>query len=366
MEQHDTGKLLTELADLATDLAKGVEPPRLSIYLQKLGKWLYTNNGFGESKEFIGLCDKAQRMALKRVWGRERDLKSEVLDYFNVTNSNANITTLCRDITIVTKEEKSRLRMILSRLVNDDKILIRRGRGEYALKTEVDFEDWTEAETTPVSLWLPFELSSPDFAVLHPGDIVLIMGSPNAGKTAVTMSVAKENRNNYNVYYFSSEITASSFKSRMSKYKDCSVNQMGEIKFSSNIGDKFDDIIIPGKNNLNIIDYVELEKPYEVGGILGRIHSKLDGAICVCNIQKDPNKDYGVGGVFTQMKPMLSVSLDHPNVAKITKCKEWNERIENPNRKIYRYKLIDGCRFTRATPGAGWVNQTKGGIENGI
>ena len=364
--EHDIEKIRTEIANLAVELTKGVEGPRLSYFLQSLAKNIYSNNGWHESSEFIDVCESAKRMALKKVWGRERDLKSEVLDYFNITSCDANITTLCRDLTIVTKQEKSRLRMILSRLVNDEKILENRGRGHYHLVKDCEFIDWTKSETSPVSLWLPFELSSPDLSILTPGDVVIIMGSPNTGKTAATMSIAKENRKKHNVYYFSTEITPATFNRRMKKYKDCSTDQMNDIKFTNDFED-FADVVRPGEGNLNIFDYIEIYEDFpEIGKKLSAIHSKLKGAIAIVNIQKDPNKPYGIGGYFNQMKPMLSISLDYPNVATITKCKEWNPNIPNPNRKIYHYKLIDGCRFTRKTPSVGWQHKNESVSKHGM
>jgi len=364
--EHDIEKIRTELADMAVELTKGVEGPRLSIFLQTLAKEFYSSNGWHTTKEFIDLCESAKRMALKKVWGRDRDLKTEVLEYFNVTSCDANITDLCRHLTIVTKQEKGRLRTILSRLANEEGVLENRGRGHYHLVKEAEFVDWTTAETSPTSLWLPFELSSPDFSVLTPGDMVIIMGTPNSGKTAATMSIAKENRRNYNVYYFSSEITPASFNRRMGKFKDCSTDQMKEIRFSNDFSD-FADVIHPGEGVLNIIDYLEIYKDFaEIGARLSAIHSKLKGAIAVVNIQKDPNKDVGIGGFFNQMKPMLSVSLDPGNIATITKCKEWSPKISNPNRKVYHYKLVDGCRFMRATPSVGWVNKNESGGQHGI
>ena len=357
--EHDIEKIRTDMADLAVELVNGVEGPRLSYYLQILGKERHNNNGWHETSEFLELCESAKRMALNKVWGRDRDLKSEVLEYFNVTSCDASITELCQHLTIVTKKEKGRLRTILSRLVSPENVLENRGRGHYHLVKEASFIDWTTAETSPVSLWLPFELSSPDFSVLTPGDMVIIMGTPNAGKTAATMSIAKENRRNYRVYYFSTEITPSSFNRRMRKFKDCSTDQMKEIRFSNDFSD-FADVIQPGEGVLNIIDYLDIYKDFaEIGARLSAIHSKLKGAIAVVNIQKDPNKEVGIGGFFNQMKPMLSISLDPGNIATITKCKEWNPNIPNPNRKVYHYKLIDGCKFTRATPSVGWVNKSE-------
>lgn len=367
--EHDIEKIRTEMADLAVELTNGIEGPRLSYYLQVLGKDRFSDNGWHETSEFLEVCESAKRMALQKVWGRNRDLKSEVLDYFNVTTCDVNVTTLCQHMTIVTKQEKTRLRQVLSRLVNDDKVLINDKRGFYRLKKKIEFKDWTKAVSKPVSLFLPCELSSPGFSVLTPGDIVLFMGSPNSGKTAALLETAKENRKNWNVYYFSSEITAASFNDRLSKFKDCSVDQMSKIKFNDEMeaGDDFSDIIIPGEGNLNIIDYLEVyEKMWEIGGMIDRIHKKLKGAMCVCAIQKDPTKEVGYGGTFTQMKPMLSVSLDYGYIATITKMKQWNKKIQNPNHKIYRFKLDDACQFRRATPSVGWTTKQAGGVDHGI
>jgi len=366
LQDIDKEELKTKLADLAVELTKGVEGPRLDTYLQLLGKWIHADNGFGESNEFLELCNSAKRMALKRVWGRERDLKSDILDYFNVTNCYADITTISRDLTIVTKQEKQRLRTLLWRLVNEDKILENAGRGKYRLIKDCSFVDWANASTDPIDLWLPFELSSPHFSILNPGDIVLFMGSPNSGKTAATLSIAKENRRKWDVYYFSTEISAASFNRRLKKFKDSDIKP-NEIKFSDDFND-FADIIQPGHGKLNIIDYLEVyDNFYEIGNILNKIHKKLDGAVCVANIQKDPNKEFGLGGNFSQMKPVLSVSLDRENVATITKCKEFNnERIENPYRKVFYYKIVEGCKLIRRTPSVGWVRKNENGGQHGF
>ena len=162
------------------------------------------------------------------------------------------------------------------------------------------------------------------------------------------------------------KITAAGFNRRMSKFGDCTVEQLNEIKFSDDFGE-ISDVIQPGKGNLNIIDYLEqYDKFYNIGEKIRGIHKKLKGAMCIINIQKDPGKEYGIGGNFTQMKPMLSVALDYPNIATITKMKEWNPNIPNPNRKIYHYKLIDGCRFTRKTPSVGWQHKNESVSKHGM
>jgi hypothetical protein len=362
---HDIEKIKTELANIGVDLSKGVEDPRLTTYLQILGKHLYSKNGWHETKEFLDLVNEAKRMALKRVWGRRQDLKTDILEYFDITSSNTSITNLFRDLTIITKEEKNRARQILYRLCQEG-VLENNGRGVYNKPQECVSCDWVNAEVEYLKLWLPFEMSSPDFTMLNPGNIITYMGEPDSGKSAVAMNIAKENRRNYNVHYFSSELRAPDFKMRMSKFGDCSIQQMEQITFYPEIND-YVSVIRTGRGNLNIIDYVELHDDfYKISKIFDGIHKKLDGALCVALLQKDPKKEYGTGGYFSQQKPVVSVSLSGGNIACITKQKGWNPKIQNPKYKVYRYKLVDGCRFMRATHSVGWTTREQSGVSHGV
>ncbi|MEJ2727451.1 MAG: hypothetical protein P8185_02885, partial [Deltaproteobacteria bacterium] len=102
-----------------------------------------------------------------------------------------------------------------------------------------------------------------------------------------------------------------------------------------------------GPDNLNLIDYIELhDNFYLISKILSQLHDKLDGALLIAAIQKDPKSLYGRGGSFTQEKPVLSLTLDQ-GVATISKCKEWREGCENPNKMQYRFKISDGCRLKK-------------------
>jgi hypothetical protein len=284
--------------------------------------------------------------ALKRTESREKGLTQEIREMILTTSGNISTTFVYNRQQVTTREEKKKVAVILRRLAEEGLLEPTGARaGEYRIvDANCESEDWQNTYTDPIDLWLPFGLGN--IVEVMNGDISLVSGAQNAGKTAFLMNVAKENRDNYNVHYFSSEMSAAKFNRRMAMFSDVLSKNMN-IKFYSR-SSNFVDVIKTGESNLNIIDYIEMhDNFYLISKILAELHDKLDGALLVAAIQKDPNAKYGRGGSFNQEKPVLSLSLDH-NVARITKLKEWNETVtENPNNKEYRFKLVNGCQFVK-------------------
>jgi len=241
------------------------------------------------------------------------------------------------------------MRVILSRLV-DEGLIVRNGdkAGWYRIvDSDCEPEDWQNASTDTVKLWLPFELDR--IAMIPPGGLICIAGEPNAGKTAILLNIAKENRSGWNVHYFSSEMGKGAFKRRVSKFPDITPDQFN-VKFYPRSGN-FSDVIKKGEGNVNIIDYLEIYQDfYLVSKHLADIYKKLDGAVAVVALQKNPGQDDGRGGSFTREKPVLSLAVS-PGKAKITKLKEWREDIANPNQMEFYFNLVDGCRLIKSQ---GW------------
>jgi hypothetical protein len=292
--------------------------------------------------------------ALKRSEDRDRNLTQEVYELILSTSGNITTTFIYQSLNLSTRKEKKHVGVILSRFVKKNLIEKTGNRaGEYRIvEGDCNPEDWANADTEPTDIYLPFELT--DVAVVTPGDIILVMGSQNAGKSAILMNIAKENRDRFKVHYFSSEMRKRNFKRRMAKFKDVGIGQLAKrIQFYERT-ENFADVIKSGEGNLNILDYIEMHDQFWlVSKVLAEIYKKLDGALCVAAIQKQPGAEYGRGGSFTQEKPVLSVSVDN-GVAVITKCKEWRDELENPNRKQFYFKLRDGCQLSRRHFDLGW------------
>lgn len=271
-----------------------------------------------------------------------------------MTSGDLSVTYACQSVTCVTKKEKAGMRKAFQRLAEEG-LLEKTGRkaGEYRIiDGKCEPENWQEAEVSNVKIWLPFELDT--MLEIPAGSIILFAGAQDAGKSCVMMNIAKENRHEWNTHYFSSETNAASFKNRMSKFDDVTVDMLQDINFYSR-GHNFQDAIKTGDNELNIIDYLEVhDKFYMVSQYLDEIYTKLNGkGIAVVAIQKDPYKEYGRGGSFVEEKPVLSIALDRGGIATINKFKG-EFRDANPRGKQYQFKILNGSKILPAAIGEHW------------
>ena len=286
--------------------------------------------------------------ALKRQECHEENLTATIREVIRSTKGSITSTYIQQRSTKSTlPKDKRKISTILGRMVKEGLLERTSTAGVYRIiESACDPEDWQNACTDTVKLWLPFELN--EMISIMPGSLLLIAGAQDAGKSALQMNIAKENMHDWTTHYYSSELNAAAFKNRMSKFPDVTPD-MCPIKFYSH-STNFHDVIKTGKNDLNIIDYLEIhDNFYKVSEYLSQIHKKLGDAICIVALQKDPQALYGRGGSFTQEKPILSVALDYGK-ATISKFKG-EFRGENPRGKEYHFKLLDGCRIVK---GSGW------------
>jgi hypothetical protein len=302
--------------------------------------------------------DAKIKSALQRRASRERNLTNEVKDWVLGTSGDFSIDQCRRDLDIKGKEENTSLRQILVRLANEN--VIERGskkNGIYRLvEDQCKVMDWINVDCEYKNLWLPLELGQ--VCGVQPGNILVFAGAKDSGKTAFLMNIAKENRYDYKVHYFNSEMGPAEFKMRaflfgepLSTWKDIRVYERSE---------NFHDVIQPGEGNLNIIDFLEVHDEFwKIGTLLQKIHQKLNGALCVVGLQKNPGVDFGRGGAFSIEKARLYISLDYGK-AKITSCKNFkpNDLIAgNPRGYTCTYKLINGCDIRKQPPG--WASEIK-------
>ena len=343
----------SDLLNVARMLVSGRGTPDqvrevLSFYAYHLGE---SPDGFTLDEEIKALT----RIAYDDVHGNPLGITEQVREWVCDMDGTFSGQDVTFDLHIVTKRDKAMVRKALQRLKVEGVIRkVGSKRGVYA-RVEYDLEkmDFLKADAKVVDIWLPFGLK--DRVEIMPGNVVIVAGSPNVGKTALMLNFIKENQRKFKVHYFNSEMGSAELRKRLDLFPDIALTSWDFSAWERS--DNFADVIVPGEGNLNIIDFLEIHDDfYAIGGKIKDIWAALKGAIAIVCIQKNPGVDTGLGGYRTLEKPRLYLALD-PGRLKIVKAKNWKGE-ENPNGQMVNFKLYHGCQFSG---NGGWYRDTKKG-----
>jgi hypothetical protein len=277
--------------------------------------------------------------ALQRAKRQDRTLSADVREYVSSTQGVFMSTDVYSSLQLSTRDDKKNVSIILKRMC-DDAELERYGNknGQFRrIDNEISPIDWKTADTAPLNLQWPFGVHN--LVHLYPGNIGIIAGYPNAGKTAFIHNFIRLNQQ-HDVHLFSSEGGREELKMRLSKF-DYPVDDW-KFSYYERSGD-FADVIKP--DAINIIDYLEIHDDfYKVGGMIKAISDKLKNGFALIAIQKNNGRDEGLGGARGLEKPRLYMAMDSGRL-KIVKAKSWVDSSDNPNGKSIRFKIVDGCKF---------------------
>jgi hypothetical protein len=247
---------------------------------------------------------------------------------------------------VSTREEQKNLSGILNRLCIEG-ILCKHGNKNGAFRkidSSCETLDYINAPVEKIDLWLPFNLNK--LVNIYPKNIIVVAGSPNAGKTALLLNIVRQNMHKRKIHYFSSEMGSSELRLRLQNFKDLSLKDWSFHPYER--ASNFADVIRP--NDINIIDYMEIhEEHYKIGQWIKDIFDRLDKGIAIIAIQKKPGASAGVGGNTTLEKPRLYLTMEG-NKIKIEKAKSFAQSHINPNGAELSFKLVDGCNFIVTEP----------------
>ena len=215
--------------------------------------------------------------------------------------------------------------------------------------------DWQNAQVELAPVVLPLGLT--DKAYISPGNIIILAGETNAGKTAFALNVIYINLLHQGgayerVRYLNSEMHPAELKGRLlniDRYPDA----WEGLDAYSRTRD-FHHVIDP--HGLNVIDYLEnLDNFYLIGDKIAKIHEALDTGIALICLQKKRGELTARGGDFTLEKARLGLSMFYDgfvNYLHITKCK-FPVAYPNPQGQEIDFSIADGGRSFDVR-GAGW------------
>ncbi|HNQ64719.1 MAG TPA: bifunctional DNA primase/polymerase [Smithella sp.] len=349
-KMFENGRRDNDLFHVSNCLVKGGMPKE--EIEQVLEKLIFS---WGENPDSKWIQAKIES-AFQRANKRERNLAKEVLDFISVTNGYFSVTDCYTVLQVVTKEDKTAVRVALSRLKDKDKVIEKHGNkdGVYRrIENEIEEVNFLNAPTDEFSISLPLGIDS--YCKLYPGNIVVVAGSKSSGKTAFLLNIVKENMKRYEVVYLNSEMGDTEFRKRLELFEDV---KLQDWKFRAyHRMANFADLITPEKK-IFIVDFLEVTTDFwKVAQYIQEIHRKLKEGICIIALQKSEGKDNGRGGDFSKEKARLYIALDYlpeqkTNRLKIVDAKAWQTEI-NPRGMFREYKLIHGSKFVKESK---WQN----------
>lgn len=280
--------------------------------------------------------------AIKRKDGRDKNITADVREFVESTTGNFKSTDIQQWSTKSTKDDLRKISTVLGRLVKEG--VIERVPPNHGVFRKVDGTceelNWKDCDMRTVEMWLPLQMH--EWVEIMPGNIILIAGAPNAGKTAFNLNIVRNNMHKYDIHYFNSEMGEQELKKRVMKFSEPHYRDWKFRPKSWPESGLIQDAVVSGEGVINVIDYIEMHDTfYQISGILKDIHNKLKGAIAVISLQKNPGAATGIGGYRSLEKPRLAINID-PGVCKIVKAKNWKTE-RNPNGRQRQFKLVNGC-----------------------
>lgn len=160
------------------------------------------------------------------------------------------------------------------------------------------------------------EFGIEDMVEVFAGDLVLITGRSNFGKTAIALSIMGENLGLMPAILMGSEYTASNgkispkFKRRMGRMDWVEWLNEGKPRFTLlPVGSDYEDYVEP--NHLNVIDWISLPGEYYlIDRVMKAIKDRVGNGVAVAVTQKNKDAEFGEGGERSERYADVVLKID--------------------------------------------------------
>ena len=253
---------------------------------------------------------------------------------------------VCRQLQIIERENRHYVAQKLSYEVQVGK-LEKLNRIYRYINKDKDTIDWQNSDINK-TLNINFpkgrdgtKFGFDGYVCISPGDIIVIAGVSNMGKTTFAQNFLWENMDNYSCVLMGNEYTPVKFKRRISRMAwNNPLGEDGKPKFELiRRLENWADIVEPDK--ITIIDWIALpaNELYNIGHVIQRIQSKVGNGIALIVLQKDEASPLGRGRAFSEELSSLYLTIDKKRMT-VRKAKEWFGH--DPNREVYGFDITGG------------------------
>jgi len=253
---------------------------------------------------------------------------------------------ICRQLQISERENRQLVAIKLAHEVKQQK-LEKLNRIYRYINKDKDYIDWVNSSSEEtLNIHWPKGRDGTKFGFdgcvcISPGDIIVVAGVSNTGKTTFAQNFLWENMDNYPCVLMGNEYTPVKFKRRISRMTwNSPLDENGKPKFELiRRFENWKDIIEPGK--FTIIDWISLpaNELYNIGNVIQGIQSKVGDGIAMIVLQKDEASKLGRGRAFSEELASLYLTIDKGRMT-VRKAKEWFEH--NPNGECYGFDITNG------------------------
>jgi hypothetical protein len=149
-----------------------------------------------------------------------------------------------------------------------------------------------------------------DIAEISQGNIILVAGEFNSGKTSFVLNILKDNKEWLPLRYITSEMSKSEFKKRFATF-GLPLSYWKQSDLTDYVKKSSDFHMAIRPDALNIIDYMEFrDSDYTKGAeYLTQIHDKLTTGVAIVAVQKKEGLRMPRSGDMIVEKPRLAISF---------------------------------------------------------
>jgi hypothetical protein len=326
---------------------------------------------------------------------KEEGLTAKIRNFIEEAPGFFTLYELDRELNISADERKSRS-VILNRFAEQGKIERGNQRGVWRIcNSKAKKMNFFKRDKTSIALPLPLDLGS--YVKVKPRNIIIVAGSPNAGKTAFALNVVhgilnshasklsdltgidtSRNSvlsNNYlisatkgpdskplsvlineqinktskpiSVNFFNSEMGSDEMIERLDEFPGGVESFTEHDNFNAyERAMDFQDVLDP--NGINVIDYLQIhDKFWMIADKISKIHQALKTGVAVICIQKKSESSFARGGEFGIELARLALALDnnspYGHVCTVVKNKIPMDTRNNLNGLSRDYKLGGGA-----------------------